>query len=59
MEIVNIFLLFPFFVVILQSQIVHRTFVNRKSSRDVAQPGRVHVWGARGRRFKSCHPDTK
>ena len=25
--------------------------------RDVAQPGRVHVWGACGRRFKSCHPD--
>jgi hypothetical protein len=20
--------------------------------------GRVHVWGACGRRFKSCHPDT-
>ena len=26
--------------------------------RDVAQPGRVHVWGACGRRFESCHPDT-
>ena len=25
--------------------------------RDVAQPGRVRVWGACGRRFKSCHPD--
>ena len=25
--------------------------------RDVAQPGRVHVWGACCRRFKSCHPD--
>ena len=27
--------------------------------RDVAQLGRVLVWGARGRRFKSCHPDSK
>ena len=27
--------------------------------RDVAQPGRVRVWGACGRRFKSCHPDIK
>ena len=26
--------------------------------RDVAQPGRVHAWGACGRRFESCHPDT-
>ncbi len=25
--------------------------------RDVAQPGSVLVWGARGRKFKSCHPD--
>ena len=25
--------------------------------RDVAQPGSVHVWGAWGRKFKSCHPD--
>lgn|GEM_PF-3420478 len=25
--------------------------------RDVAQSGSVHVWGACGRRFKSCHPD--
>ena len=25
--------------------------------RDVAQPGRVHVWGAWSRKFKSCHPD--
>ena len=28
-----------------------------RAVRDVAQPGRVHVWGACGRRFKSCHPD--
>ena len=26
--------------------------------RDVAQPGSAHAWGAWGRRFKSCHPDT-
>ena len=26
-------------------------------SRDVAQPGSVHAWGACGRRFKSCRPD--
>ena len=25
--------------------------------RGVAQPGRVLAWGARGRRFDSCHPD--
>ena len=25
--------------------------------RGVAQSGSVHVWGACGRRFKSCHPD--
>lgn len=25
--------------------------------RDVAQPGSALVWGTRGRRFKSCHPD--
>ena len=28
-------------------------------SRGVAQPGRVLAWGARGRRFDSCHPDHK
>ncbi len=27
--------------------------------RGVAQPGRVLAWGARGRRFDSCHPDQK
>ncbi len=27
--------------------------------RGVAQPGRVLAWGARGRRFESCHPDQK
>ena len=41
---------------------------NKKSSylctrklqeRDVAQPGRVRVWGACGRKFESCHPDSK
>ena len=26
-------------------------------NRDVAQSGSVLVWGARGRKFKSCHPD--
>ena len=25
--------------------------------RGVAQSGSVLVWGARGRKFKSCHPD--
>ena len=25
--------------------------------RDVAQSGSVLVWGTRGRKFKSCHPD--
>ena len=27
--------------------------------RGVAQPGRVLAWGARGRKFESCHPDHK
>lgn len=27
------------------------------TNRDVAQSGSVLVWGARGRKFKSCHPD--
>ena len=27
--------------------------------RGVAQPGRVLAWGARGRRFDSCHPDQR
>lgn len=26
--------------------------------RGVAQPGSVSVWGAGGRKFKSCHPDS-
>ena len=26
--------------------------------RGVAQPGSVSVWGAGGRKFKSCHPDN-
>lgn len=28
-------------------------------ARGVAQPGSVHVWGACGRKFKSCHPDKR
>ena len=31
----------------------------RLEFRDVAQPGRVLVWGTSGRRFKSCHPDLR
>lgn len=27
--------------------------------RDVAQPGSVLAWGARGRWFESSHPDSK
>jgi hypothetical protein len=27
--------------------------------RGVAQSGSVRVWGAWGRKFKSCHPDLK
>ena len=26
--------------------------------RDVAQPGSVLAWGARGRKFESCRPDS-
>ena len=32
---------------------------NIRVFRGVAQPGRVLAWGARGRRFESCHPDHK
>lgn len=28
-----------------------------KSNRGVAQVARVRAWGARGRKFKSCHSD--
>jgi hypothetical protein len=28
-------------------------------SRDVAQSGSVHAWGACGRWFESSHPDNK
>ena len=31
---------------------------NHKNFRDVAQPGSAHVWGAWGRKFESCHPDS-
>ena len=42
------------------------TFATAKSNfsktkqivRGVAQPGSVSVWGAGGRKFKSCHPDN-
>ena len=30
---------------------------NKWTVRDVAQPGSAHVWGAWGRKFKSCRPD--
>ena len=39
----------------------HQFCIKRSTSlatRDVAQPGRVLVWGTSGRRFKSCHPDN-
>jgi hypothetical protein len=29
----------------------------QKPNRDVAQPGSALAWGARGRKFESCHPD--
>ncbi len=29
------------------------------SVRDVAQPGSVLAWGARGRKFESCRPDKR
>ena len=38
-------------------RLVYINFVSVKRIRDVAQSGRVLVWGASGRRFKSCHPD--
>ena len=30
----------------------------QKIVRGVAQPGSVSVWGAGGRKFKTCHPDN-
>ena len=29
----------------------------KERHRDVAQPGSALAWGARGRKFESCHPD--
>ena len=37
-----------------KNQLLH---LQAQKSRGVAQPGSVLVWGARGRKFKSCHPD--
>ena len=34
-------------------------FARFKENRDVAQPGSVLAWGARGRWFESSHPDKK
>lgn len=31
--------------------------LSRGTNLDVAQPGRALALGARGRKFKSCHPD--
>ena len=33
--------------------------LQRKMFRDVAQPGSALRSGRRGRKFESCHPDTK
>ena len=46
----------------LNSELKNICFFNRADilllrCRGVAQPGRVLAWGARGRRFESCHPD--
>ena len=45
---------------------VRRIFANIKKSRTfasairgIAQPGRVRVWGACGRKFESCCPDYR
>ena len=48
----------------MNSQGIKRLFFTKKwvifvGVRGVAQPGRVLAWGARGRRFDSCHPDQK
>ncbi len=42
----------------------HRLFLHGQNKygnqvRGVAQPGSVSVWGAGGRKFKSCHPDER
>ena len=41
-----------------RAETASNVFSSSKISRDVAQLGSVLAWGARGRRFKSCHPDT-
>ena len=43
---------------IQRKEIFFLSLTGTKTSRDVAQLGSVLAWGARGRRFKSCHPDT-
>ncbi len=35
----------------------YRIFLDFIKFRDVAQPGSAFAWGARGRWFKSSHPD--
>ncbi len=52
----------PIFAALIKLETKDRHFGCRQSSflvrfRDVAQPGSAHVWGAWGRKFKSCHPD--
>ncbi len=42
------------FFLFMQNNIYLRTF----KIRDVAQPGSVLAWGARGRWFESSHPDN-
>ncbi len=41
----------------LHLQPLKAILANQKTVRGVAQPGSVSVWGAGGRKFKSCHPD--
>ena len=50
--------IYKFFGILYGNQSGITKFALQKYCRDVAQPGSVLAWGARGRRFKSCHPDS-
>ncbi len=41
----------------VQYQFRHYNYTLNLRIRDVAQSGSVLAWGARGRKFESCHPD--
>ncbi len=38
-------------------QVMYNSILGNLKCRDVAQPGSAFAWGAKGREFKSRHPD--